>query len=197
MGDDIAIVLDALKLDRAHIVGHAAGGHAALSLALRAPRRVDRIVVVNGWSQPDPHIARCFAVRLALLDAAGPEAYVQAQPIFLYPANWISENDELLSREAVHQVAGFPPKAVMESRIQALLDFDIDARLPAIKAPVLVAAAADDMLVPSLCSDRLAARLPNAILDIVPWGGHGFTVTAPERFNRVLVAYLRGEALPS
>ncbi len=85
----------------------------------------------------------------------------------------------------------------MRARIQALLDFDIDARLPEIKAPVLVAAAADDMLVPSLCAERLAARLPNATLDIVPWGGHGFTVTAPERFNRVLVAYLRGEALPS
>ena len=85
----------------------------------------------------------------------------------------------------------------MLARIGALLAFDIDDRLDDITAPVLVSASADDMLVPSLCSERLAERLPNATLDIVPWGGHGFTVTAPDAFNSRLVAFLAGEPLPS
>lgn len=197
LGDDIALLLDALGIERAHVVGHAAGGHAALSLALRRPDRVRRVVDVNGWSRPDPHIARCFEARLALLNHVGAKAYVRAQPLFLYPAAWISQNTALLDREAEHQLAAFPTKAIVRARIQAVLNFDIDARLPDITAPVLVAAAADDMLVPSTCSERLAARLPNAVLDRVAWGGHAFTVTAPERFNRVLVAFLRGEPLPA
>jgi aminoacrylate hydrolase len=50
------------------------------------------------------------------------------------------------------------------------------------------------MLVPLSCSRRLAERLPNAVLDIAPWGGHGFTVTAPEAFNATVVDFLSGVA---
>lgn len=197
MADDMVEVLDALDLERAHVVGHAAGGLAGLALALNHPRRLDRLCVVNGWSRPDPHIARCFEVRISLLNHSGPAAYVRAQAIFLYPADWISQNTPRLEAEEPHMIAGFPARETMLARIQALLDFDIDDRLPEIAAPVLVSAAADDMLVPATCGRRLAERLPNATLDMTPWGGHAFTVTAPDRFNWSLSAFLDDAAAPS
>jgi aminoacrylate hydrolase len=192
MADDIVAVLDEVGLAKAHVVGHAAGGLAGLALALNHPDRLDRLVVVNGWASPDPHLARVFTTRIRLLNDSGPEAYVHAQPLFLYPAGWISRNHDRLALEEPHHVAGLPSREVMLARIQALLDFDIDDRLGEIAHPVLISASADDMLVPAACSERLAERLPNATLDIVPWGGHGFTVTAPEAFNATLVAFLGG-----
>jgi aminoacrylate hydrolase len=193
MADDIVAVMDALALPRAHLVGHAAGGAAGLALALNHPGRIDRLVVVNGWSRPDPHIQRCFDTRLHLLNDSGVAAYVHAQPLFLYPADWISAHSDQLDAEEPHHVANFPTPEVMRARIQALLEFDIDADLPRIACPVLVSASADDMLVPISCSRRLAERLPKAKLDITPWGGHGFTVTAPRIFNPALVSFLAGE----
>lgn len=190
MAADMRIVMDAAKVKQAHIVGHAAGGLAALALALKSPKRVGKLVVVNGWSRPDPHVARCFEARVALLKKSGKRAYVRAQPIFLYPATWISENTARLDAEEEHMVKGFPATDVMLARINALLAFDIDAKLPKIAAPVLVSASADDMLVPVSCSKRLAERLPNATLDITPWGGHGMSVTDPEVFNATLVEFL-------
>jgi aminoacrylate hydrolase len=192
MGEDIVRIMDALALARAHVVGHAAGGNAGLALALDHPDRVGRLVVVNGWSRPDPHIRRCFDTRLALLNNTGIAAYVHAQPLFLYPADWLSANNARLEAEEIHHIHGFPDPDVMRARIQALLEFDIDADLPRIACPVLVSASADDMLVPLSCSRRLAERLPNATLDIAPWGGHGFTVTAPEAFNASVVSFLEG-----
>jgi aminoacrylate hydrolase len=129
-----------------------------------------------------------------LLNDSGPAAYVHAQPLFLYPADWISENHDRLALEEPHHVAGFPTREVMLARIQAVLDFDIAESLGEIPHPVLVSASADDMLVPVSCSRKMAERLPNATLDIVPWGGHGFTVTAPDAFNASLVAFLGGGA---
>ncbi|MBU4435401.1 MAG: alpha/beta fold hydrolase, partial [Alphaproteobacteria bacterium] len=78
MADDMVKVMDALGLDRAHVVGHAAGGNAGLALALSHPDRLGKLVVVNGWSRPDPHIRRCFDTRLHLLNDSGVEAYVHA-----------------------------------------------------------------------------------------------------------------------
>ena len=192
MADDIVKVMDALGLERAHVVGHAAGGNAGLALALSHPDRLGKLVVVNGWSRPDPHIRRCFDTRIHLLNDSGVQAYVHAQPIFLYPATWLSENHARLQLEEPHHVAGFPPREVMLARIQALLDFDIDEDLPRIPHPVLVSASSDDMLVPVTCSQRLADRLPGAELQVAPWGGHGFTVTDPETFNAALLGFLEG-----
>ena len=190
MAADIRLVMDASKTKVAHIVGHAAGGLAGLSLALKSPKRVGKLAVVNGWSRPDPHTARCFETRIALLKKAGKRAYVRAQPLFLYPATWISENDDRLAAEEEAMVKGFPAVDVMFERIAALLAFDIDAKLPKIMAPVLVSASADDMLVPVSCSRRLAERLPNASLDVTPWGGHAMSWTDPDVFNATLLDFL-------
>lgn len=191
MAEDMRIVLDAAEISRAHLVGHAAGGLAALQLGLQASDRVEKIVVINGWSQPDPHTARCFDARIALLKNAGPRAFVRAQPLFLYPATWISNNTQRLDEMEAHLVDELPPVDIILERIAALLRFDIDADLPKIAAPVLLSASADDMLVPVSCSEHLAARLPNATLDIMPWGGHAMSVTDPERFNTSLITFLR------
>lgn len=193
MADDILAVLETLKLRQAQIVGHAAGGLAGLCLALKHPKRVGKLAVINAWSKPDPHLARCFETRVALLKNAGRHAYVRAQPIFLYPAKWISQNAARLDAEEAHHLRAMPRNDVVLARIAALLAFDIDAKLRQIRAPVLVCASADDMLVPVSCSERLADGLPNATLDIAPWGGHAFTVTVPDKFNKKLVSFLRGE----
>lgn len=196
MARDIAAIIDALGGEAVHVVGHAAGGLAALQLALDRPWQVLSLAVVNGWSRPDPHIARCFRTRIGLLNDSGPEAYVHAQPLFLYPADWISENAARLADEEVHHLAGFQGRDTMLARINALLAFDIDDRLGEVASPVLISASADDMLVPSLCSRRMADRLPNAVLEVAPWGGHAFTATVPDAFNATLVAFLSGEPLP-
>lgn len=190
MAHDIKAVLDAAGVAHAHVIGHAAGANAGLALARLAPERVTSLVAINGWSRPDPHIGRCFETRLALLRQAGRRAFVRAQPIFLYPAEWISQNTARLEAEETHLIEGLPPDDIVISRIEALLDFDIDADLQHIAAPVLVIASADDMLVPTHCSRRLAGRLPRATLDIMPWGGHAMSVTDPEDFNSRLLQFL-------
>jgi aminoacrylate hydrolase len=190
MAADIVEVLDAACIETASVIGHAAGGLAGLAMALAAPDRLERLVVVNGWAWPDPHIKRCFDVRLALLDGPGPAAYVHAQPLFLYPAAWISQNAGRLEAEEAHHLAAFPDPAIMRARIGALLAFDIQDRLGEIQTPVLLSASADDMLVPVTCSEQMAAALPRAELQVFPWGGHGFTVTAPEEFNASVVTWL-------
>lgn len=190
---DILALMDALDLPRATIVGHAAGGVAGLALALIAPDRVDKLVVVNGWASPDPHFLRCFAARFALLRDSGAEAYLRAQPLFLYPPNWISANDALLEAELPEQLAHFPGAATMAKRIAALARFDVADRLRDIHRPVLVVVSEDDMLVPSNAGVALANALPIAGFCRAEHGGHAVNVVDPAAFNSFVLAWLAGE----
>jgi aminoacrylate hydrolase len=193
MAVDLHKLMAGLGIARATIVGHAAGGAIGLELALNRPEAVDRLVVINGWSAPDANFARCMEARLALLHGSGVRAFVRAQPIFLYPARWISENSDRLDAEEESHIAHFQGAANLEARIAALAAFDIDARLGAIRTPTLLVAAQDDTLVPASCSERLAKGLPNAAL-MPMLGGHACNLTEPVIFEKILRGWL-GHAL--
>ncbi|MES2531842.1 MAG: pyrimidine utilization protein D [Pseudomonadota bacterium] len=192
MARDVVEVLDATATAQCVLIGHALGGLVGLQLALDAPARVAGLVLVNAWSKPNAHSARCFDARLALLGAVGPRAYVEAQPIFLYPADWCAAHADEVQAEVDHAFAHFPGEANMRARIGALRAFDVDAQLGRIAVPTLVAAAEDDVLVPWTMSRRLAEALPAAILDRVAHGGHAHSVTDADTFNATLLAFLAG-----
>jgi len=190
IADDMVAILDGLGIARADVIGHAAGGVAGLAMALKAPDRIGRLIVVNGWASPDPHFLRCFETRLALLRDSGVAAYVRAQPLFLYPAPWISTHLARLDDEAVHHVASFPGRETVERRIAALGAFDIADRLGDIHVPLLVISAEDDMLVPFPAGARLAAGVQGAAFAAMPRGGHGCNVTEPDGFNDLVLGFL-------
>nr|WP_243843309.1 pyrimidine utilization protein D [Sphingomonas vulcanisoli] len=188
--DDILAVMDAAGVEKAHLVGHALGAAAGLALATKAPERLDKLVLVNGWAAPDPHFARCFDARLSLLRDSGVRAYIAAQPIFLYPADWSSRHSAELDGEEDAHVAAFPAIRTVEARIAALRAFDISMLLGQIATPALVLSAADDALVPPHCSDVLTAMLPNATPARMAWGGHACNVTDPDGFHALVLDFL-------
>ena len=191
LAQDIATILDGLDYEAAHIVGHAAGAVAGLQLALDAPHRVLSVSAINGWAAAEAHFKRCFEIRTAIYRSGGPEAYLKAQPLFLFPAEWIADHLEDLDAQVQHHAAGFQSEATLMARIGALSDFNILDRLPDISCPVLVMGALDDMLVPVRASAYLAEGLPNAQFVAVPWGGHAVNITVPEEFDRYLLTFLR------
>ncbi len=184
MAADVRALIDELDIRRPSFVGHAIGGLIGLELGDLLARRV----VVNGWPRLDPHTERCFEVRLDLLRSAGPEAYVRAQPIFLYPAGWSSMNSGMLDIEAEHQLERLPPAATLEKRIAAARAFELR---PGPACPTLPVAAADDMLVPAHCSELLAGELASATVERLQWGGHACNVTDPDAFDRLVLEFLR------
>lgn len=189
MADDVVALMDGLGLASAGLVGHAAGGIIGLSLALSHPERIDQLVVINGWSRAHPHTLACFETRLALLHDSGVEAFVRAQPLFLYPARWIADEFDRLAADAAQQIAHFQGAANVEARIAALAAFDIDARLGEIETPVLLVTANDDMLVPPQCSERLREGLV-AATQLIMTGGHACNITIADDFNNVLCEWL-------
>ena len=193
MADEALAELDATGTARCHFVGHALGGLVGLDIAARHPDRLLSLTVVNGWAAAHAHTRRCFEARLALLAHGGPEAYVRAQPIFLFPADWLARNAAQAAREEAHGLASFQGADTLRRRIDALLGFDATPRLGTVCVPTLMVAARDDILVPSTMSEQLAAAIPASSLSIAAWGAHAVNVTEAAWFNSVLLDFLKGQ----
>lgn len=194
MARELLALLDSLDIQRCHFIGHALGGLVGLELALQRPQLLQSQVLINAWSSPNPHSARCFAVRKNLLRDSGPAAYVQAQALFLYPADWIAANSAQLAEDDAHALAHFPEPTNLLRRIAALQGFDVEAQLSAIHTPTLLIANRDDTLVPWQRSQHLADALPNGELALLEYGGHASSVSDTPTFNRVLLDYLTRQA---
>lgn len=190
MADDVLDIASSLNLEKFHFMGHALGGLIGLDIALRRPGLIDKLVLINAWSKADPHSGRCFDARISLLENSGVEAFVKAQPLFLYPAVWMSENAERLAKDDVHGVAHFQGKQNVLRRIAALRAFDVDERLSEIQNQTLVLTAKDDLLVPFTRSLLLAGGLPNAELVIFETGAHAVNAVDISGFNETLKKFL-------
>jgi aminoacrylate hydrolase len=191
MADDVLEIAEQLGLTHFDFMGHALGGLIGLDLALRKPGMIGKLVLINAWSKADPHSGRCFDVRIELLEKSGVPAFVKAQPLFLYPAVWMSENAERLEAEERHAIDHFQGRTNILRRIAALRAFDVDDRLQDIKTETLVIATRDDLLVPYTRSIRLAEGLSNSQLQLVDFGAHAVNVTAPDDFNAAILRFLR------
>lgn len=189
MAQDVVALMDALGIETAHFVGHALGGMIGIEAALLSGR-IDKLVIVNGWRTLSPHTRRCFEARLAILRGAGVEAFLRAQPLFLYPPDWIAAHDAELQAELAHHLAAFPGAETMEKRIAAVAAFAPTPERLAKLRNVLVIATRDDFLVPQAASLDLAGVIPRADVATFDWGGHACNVTDPGGFDRLVLDFL-------
>lgn len=180
---DMTALLDALDIRQAHVVGHAAGAVAGLALALASPDRVRSLTMVNGWYKPDAHFARCFDFRLAALKDGGPDAWIRAQPLFLYPASWIAEQQVALDEDFAIQHQHFQGEDNLKKRVAALRAFDVSDRICELAVPTLAYAAKDDLLVPFTNSCELSLAHSGVDLRLVDWGAHAVNLTDRALFD--------------
>jgi aminoacrylate hydrolase len=191
MATEIAALLDELGVEKTHFIGHALGGLIGLQLAVDRPTLVDRMIVVNAWAKTHAHTLRCFAARKSLLLNTGVAAYVQAQPLFLYPATWLADRQDWLAEQDAAGIAHFPPAETVLQRIDAIEAFDLTEAIPTIATPTLVIATRDDLLVPCTCSITLADLLPRGRLALLDHGGHACNITDPTGFDTLVTEFLR------
>jgi pimeloyl-ACP methyl ester carboxylesterase len=171
MADDAALLIRALRLRRADVLGWSMGGMIAQALARRHPRLVRRLVLC----------ATAPGNGKATLPDANVLGELGSNRVFdnLFPG------DEAAGRRYVEQIArypGFAPTAPPDvTRLQFgasglwLTGQEPSGRpLRRLRLPVLVGGGALDRVLPAANQRHLGRRLPNARLRMYPRAGHGF-----------------------
>lgn len=190
MASDALALMDALGIKKAHYLGHSTGGAMGQVLAIEHPERIDGLVLSATWAKSDAFFKRLFAVRKQALALGGPEAYIKASNLALFPPWYINEHAAELEAAEALQLKGFGAPEIWMSRIDAICAHDRLARIGEIRHRTLVIVAADDMVTPLYFSQQLAAMLPRATLKVLETGGHMCFLTRPEDYNRAVLDWL-------
>lgn len=189
MSADVLALMDHLKLDRAHLIGHSTGGAIGQTLGVIAPERLASMVLYASWTKTDAFMGRVMKARKALLQN-GVDDYISLSPALLYPDWWVNGNPDKLAALDQATKASFPGASIAASRCQAIIDFDRTSELHLINVPTCVMCARDDFLTPLYFSEELAKKIPGAKLVVFEKGGHAVSQVDPETFNAALLDYL-------
>ena len=190
MAAELIALMDVLKIERAHLVGMSTGGAIGQTIAIEHPQRLMKLALCSTWTHCDPWFRRLFHARRDMYLQAGPDLHAQFHPLFLYSPDYVNAHDAEIEAERARAPTRSSPVEVSVGRINALLKFDRRAGLPNIKAETLVMGTGTDFITPSYFSKALAQTIPGAKLTLYEDGGHSFTTTRAEPFNRDLMAFL-------
>jgi 3-oxoadipate enol-lactonase len=186
LADDVRALLDDLGVDRVDWCGLSLGAMVGMYLAAEHPERIGRLVLCCTSAHfPDPTV---WHDRITAVSAGGTASIAGAVVDRWFTPDWAAAHPDTVA-EARAMVAGTSDEGYIGC-CAALAVWDHRDRLPAITAPTLVVAGADDAATPVDPHARtLAAGIPGARLEIVP-GAHLATIESAAVVNRFLLGHL-------
>ncbi len=181
--ESVIALLDALGIERAHLVGNSMGGMIALTVALSAPERVDRLVLMGSGGAPVPPTPDLISM-VTFYDDPSVEAMAALLPRFVYdPALFQGRLQEI----ATDRLARASRPDVRRSHLATFDPAGAPVRfgqeqLATVQHQVLVLHGREDRMLPVACGYYLAENLPNAALHVLPHTGHWIQIEQADRF---------------
>jgi pimeloyl-ACP methyl ester carboxylesterase len=170
-----AAVLAALPDDELVVVGHSFGGQVAIEVALLAPDRLARLVVVCSRHTPFP----AFAEGARAVRAGRPVDFDAAMRRWFTPQELAAAGPAVTyARRQLHTARRGPWAASLD----AIATYDRTSVVGQIATPAALLAAGLDEVSPPAVMAELAAALPNADLQVVGTWAHMSPFADPAGF---------------
>ncbi|WP_243095089.1 alpha/beta fold hydrolase [Thermus thalpophilus] len=196
--DQLLALLDALGLERAHLVGNSLGGAIALHLLLEAPGRFGRVVLMGPAGGPfalTPELDRIWG----FYEDPTLSAMRNAIRWFAYDEGFIADRLDEIARmrleaalrpEVRRSFEAMWPRPRQEAIDQLVVPASALRRIP---HPVLIIHGLQDRIVPYTTSLYLAEHLPNAGVHLVARCSHWVQIERAKEFHFLVRGFLRGE----
>jgi 3-oxoadipate enol-lactonase len=189
LGEDVIGILDALGVERPAIfLGTSIGGMIGQALGLRHADRFRALILVATASRTPPDAQPMWTQRIEAIRKDGMEG--QVQPTL---ERWLSSEFRARDPETTKWVGDMirgTPVAGMVGCARAIQKLDYTDELARITLPTLLIAGEKDPGAPVAVSEAIHHAIKGSRLEVVPACQHQIPIEAPERFNRIVSAFL-------
>jgi pimeloyl-ACP methyl ester carboxylesterase len=181
--DCLAAFIDALGLDRPHVLGHSWGSTLALDLCLRHPSRVRSLILVGGYagwagSLPFDEVRRRLDFALGTADTIGSGAWDPTSMPGLFSEIMAPEH----AKELAAIMSEIRPEAT-RTMAHALAETDLRDALDKVDAPTLLVYGDADERSPLPVARALHHGIPGSRLTVLPGLGHECYLEDPSAFE--------------
>jgi 3-oxoadipate enol-lactonase / 4-carboxymuconolactone decarboxylase len=187
LGADVLALMDRLGIERADYCGLSIGGMVGQWLAINAPERIGRLVLI--CTSPDTLNPEAFRDRARVVREAGTTEIVADTVV----ANWFTEpyaaaHPDVVTRH--RQMIVDTPVEGYAACCQAIAGHNVRDGLSQITAPTLVIAGAQDRAIPPTQGEAIAAGVPGSKLQILDPAAHLASVERADSVNALIAQHL-------
>ena len=187
LGADVLALMDRLELERASYCGLSLGAMVGQWLAINAPDRVARLILISTAAHLPP--AEGWYERAAAVRQAGtPEVVADA-----VLARWFTPAYAAVSPVVVGEYRAMISSVAAEAYAgccEAIAVMDLREGLARISAPTLVLAGAQDPATPPERGRALAGAIPGARLEVLDPGAHLLSVERADEVTRLICDHM-------
>jgi 3-oxoadipate enol-lactonase len=186
LGGDVLELLDHLGIERAHLAGLSLGGMTGMWLGTHAPERLGRLVLLCTSAKLGP--PEMWADRARTVREQGTGAVAEGGV-----GRWLTEGFRAQhpdTTERLQAMIASQPDEGYAACCGVIERMDQVADLPAITAPTLVIAGAQDPATPPEHAERIVAGIPGARLEVLDPAAHLANVEQPEAVTRLILEHL-------
>lgn len=192
MAKDVVGLLDFLKIEKAHILGHSMGGYIAQGLALKYPKRVDKLVLESTASVSSDRNNVLLEDFYTQLKREGvSQEWIKRWAFWLFSPKLFS--DKAFIDAFVRNGAKYPyaQKALcFKSQIEAIASFNSGKRLSAIKAKTLIVEGKNDILITPEEAMMLAKNIKGSIFKLLDGVAHCMHIENSKLFTGAVLEFL-------
>jgi pimeloyl-ACP methyl ester carboxylesterase len=177
MAADAAGLLEALRIEKAHIIGQSMGGYIAQTFCLKHPSKALSLTSIYSHPGnrmlflPTPKVMEMMMSPMPH-DRAGYIEQMAKRFKLIYGSGLPFDEDFHRELAGTYYDRCFYPEGVMRQYLAIMTQQDRTQQLSQIKVPTLVIHGDEDPMVPLAGGEATASAIPNATLRVVKGMGH-------------------------
>lgn len=187
--DDLAALLDALRIQEAHIGGISYGSEISMEFAIRYPQKTKSLIVIDGVSQIDPLLKAQSLPWLMAAERNDPELLLRTSVHLNFSEDWIATHQDYIEA-SVENFAKIDMPAFV-ALMKSFYNLDLTDRLAQISVPTLIIVGENDLIKGRKYSQIMADHIPQAEYVIVPGSGHALCLDKPDILNTLLIGFVK------
>jgi pimeloyl-ACP methyl ester carboxylesterase len=191
--DQLAGLLGAIGVERAHVAGVSLGAAVATHLAARHPGRVRTLSLHSAWDKTDAYLRAMLRMWRSLAQASDTVADAVIEGIFplCFTPEMYVQRPEFVDA-LVDFVRGRPvqPLEAFLSQTEAVLAHDASSVLASIGVPTLITFGAHDIVTSTRFAEPLTTGIADSELVVFDHLSHAGLHEDPEAFNTATLEFL-------